>query len=567
MKQKRAILYARVSTPRQAELYSLDYQLEQERSYAESMGFEVIKEIKDNQSGRKMERDGLTEARELLTKNEADALITWKLDRLHRNFVNTMLLRDEIKRLGKELHYAQSRSKSGETAKQRLPEDIFALLAEIEADDIAERTQSGKREKVETGGKWLGLNRPPFGYKKVGHGKDAEMVIDPETAPLIQQIFEWYLYGIDGTPMTTTDIAERLTMLRVPTPQDRIPSRQHLKIRGYGEWSRATVNLILREESYTGVFYQFKWQQIDGKMRRNPNRDDWRAVTIPRVIEQPLWEGVQEKLDAARQLSKRNSTAEYLVGRRMYCQCGYKMRSFSYTRKKKRSDGTVGEYFYSHYVCPGRYSKYDAARACAMPAQKVSVIDQKAWDWVKREIADPVQLNRKLQEMKQKQQEANQGKTERLSLLEEHREQSETALKQLAILYTKKNMPEHILDDMIQSENMKLGKIKQEIARAQQDIQTPLTDEMIDGFVAFSRTFEAKLATVEATYEGKRAVIDGLDVTATLVEKDGRMFLKMACLLKPEGEEIGLQTEATSSWNNKQSLNFHPIKIETEFPI
>jgi hypothetical protein len=39
---KRAINLARVSTPRQAELYSLDYQLEQERASDAEMGFTVV---------------------------------------------------------------------------------------------------------------------------------------------------------------------------------------------------------------------------------------------------------------------------------------------------------------------------------------------------------------------------------------------------------------------------------------------------------------------------------------------------------------------------------------------
>lgn len=59
---KRAILYARVSTSRQAELYSLDFQLEQEREYAISLGFKIVAELQDDQSGRRLERDGLTDA-------------------------------------------------------------------------------------------------------------------------------------------------------------------------------------------------------------------------------------------------------------------------------------------------------------------------------------------------------------------------------------------------------------------------------------------------------------------------------------------------------------------------
>src|SRR5258706_10501306 len=152
--QKRAVLYARVSTPRQAELYSLDYQIQQEQAYVADADLHVVAELRDDQSGRKIERDGLEEACQMLERDEADVLVTWKLDRLHRNYVNSVLLRDRIRRAGKQLHYAQSRSVSGKTARERLPEDIGYIMAEIEADDIAERTSGGKRQKIEQGEKW-----------------------------------------------------------------------------------------------------------------------------------------------------------------------------------------------------------------------------------------------------------------------------------------------------------------------------------------------------------------------------------------------------------------------------
>ena len=97
MQPKRFINYARVSTPRQAELYSLKYQLEHERIYVADIGGVVVKEIEDDQSGRTLARDGLAEAMAMLETDQADALVTWKIDRLHRNYVNMVLLRDQIR--------------------------------------------------------------------------------------------------------------------------------------------------------------------------------------------------------------------------------------------------------------------------------------------------------------------------------------------------------------------------------------------------------------------------------------------------------------------------------------
>ena len=134
---KRAILYARVSTPQQAELYSLEYQLQEERAYAHSMGFTVVSELTDDQSGRKMERDNLAVAREMFARDEADVLVTWKLDRLHRSYVNTILLRSEIQKLrwrhvdldGRRIVLSRDEHKAGrKTGKSR----VIALPDEAE---------------------------------------------------------------------------------------------------------------------------------------------------------------------------------------------------------------------------------------------------------------------------------------------------------------------------------------------------------------------------------------------------------------------------------------------------
>src|SRR5690349_10083017 len=105
----RAILYARVSTPRQAELYSLIYQLDQERAYAADVNLHIVTELDEDKSGRKTDnRDKLEEALQLLEKDEADVLIVWKFDRLHRNYVNSVLMRERIRKAGKQIHYAST---------------------------------------------------------------------------------------------------------------------------------------------------------------------------------------------------------------------------------------------------------------------------------------------------------------------------------------------------------------------------------------------------------------------------------------------------------------------------
>ena len=202
--------------------------------------------------------------------------------------LNSVLLRERIRKAGKQIHYAQSKTVSGKTARERLPEDLQFILAEIDADDIAERTTQGRINKIKAG-KWLGLNKPPYGYLKVGQGKNASLIIDdyvdprgsewtddilarvslgevvPEvlvmvkegkaTACVIRWIYTWYARGFKHLPpYSSLEIADRLTELAIPSPQDLIPNRQHLKARAYAHWGRSAVHLILRQPAYSGVF-------------------------------------------------------------------------------------------------------------------------------------------------------------------------------------------------------------------------------------------------------------------------------------------------------------------------
>lgn len=547
---KRAILYARVSTTKQAELYSLDYQIAQERQYAEEMGLEVVAEFQDDQSGRKMERDGLTEARQMLSEDKADVLVVWKLDRLHRSYVNTVVLRDEIQRLGKQLYYAQSRTKSGTRAKERLPEDILALMAEIEADEIAERTAMGRRQKA-LSGKWIGLFKPPYGYTSAGIGRTKRVLVDEDQAAIVRMIFDWYVYGDEeGPALSTYDIAQKLTRLGIPTPADHLDNPTFKKKQGYGEWSRTTIYRILHETGYNGTYYQFKRKEIQGESRRNPDLDEYVAVPFPAIVDKETFDLAAEKLTNGRNLSKRNSKNELLLSRRVWCECGYKMLTNilnrTYTRK---TDGKVSDYSYRMYRCRGQ--RKDSVRACRQKAVDSDLLDNRVWEYVRTEIANPAVLERKLKELKENQEEQKAPITERLAMLNKHRETIIDELRRLALLYAKNSMPEHLLTELIEQQNHKLRLTEAEIERLEEETVEPLSDNQIADLVSFAKEFEAHLSSLEQDNEAKRFVIEGLDVKVIVKTIDNTQFLEISTLLNPQSV---LWTLDYASAGVKQSL-------------
>lgn len=452
---------------------------------------------------------------------------------------NSVLLRERIRKAGKELHYAQTHQISGKTARERLPEDIQYILAEIEADDIAERLNMGKRSAIEKGQRWVGIFKPPYGYDKVGHSHDAKMVINEEQAKVIRQIYEWYTYGDEeGKPLGVPTIANKLTALGIPTPADTIPSRQHQKRRGYAVWPTGAIYRILRENAYNGTFYHYQYKMVNGVKQVNYDQSNWRGVPVPRIVDEELFLAAQERRKNGRRLSKRSSVESHLVGRRIECECGYKMQP----NKTKRTHTLKGEKvrtYVSHvYRCPGRFAGNYRMNRCDMPQLDYQLVDDRVWEWVKEDIGNPVVLERKLREIQEGQREENRGKEENRETILKHKAELEAELKNLGSLYANPNMPKHIVDELIAEKSHALRLTTEELSKIAQELETPLTDATIQSLLLFSVAFQERLEEVEKTIEGRRTVIDGLDVTVTVLRKDGEIYLKLRSILRPHGMTI-----------------------------
>ena len=80
----RAVIYARVSSRKQAEQGDLDRQVEVLRKYAGEQGYEVVAVIKDVGSGLKENRPGLKKLFRLVTERRVDVVLVTYRDRLTR---------------------------------------------------------------------------------------------------------------------------------------------------------------------------------------------------------------------------------------------------------------------------------------------------------------------------------------------------------------------------------------------------------------------------------------------------------------------------------------------------
>lgn len=259
----RVALYTRVSTEDQAkEGFSLDAQLERLRFYAKAQGWTVAGEyVDEGHSGRTTKRPQYTR---MMDEIQAwDTLLVLKMDRIHRNSRNFMAMMDHLRKQKREFA-SVTESLDTSTAMGRFVMDIIQRIAQLESDQIGERTFIGMEQKAKQGGGSLG-KRAPFGY---AYGPDMALQPVPGEAEAVRTVFERFAAGAGKVELAGWLNAQGL--------------------RGRGgrgrpgaAWNHKTVLNVLRNRTYAGAT---AWE---GHVQ---------AATHPAIVPPELFDRVQALL-------------------------------------------------------------------------------------------------------------------------------------------------------------------------------------------------------------------------------------------------------------------------------
>jgi len=228
----RVAIYTRVSTEDQAkEGFSLDAQLDKLRSYCKAARDWAIggEYIDDGYSGRNTKRPAYTKMMEEL--EEWGVLLVIKMDRIHRNSKNFMLMMEYLKKEEKEF-VSMTESLDTSTAMGRFVMDIIQRIAQLESEQIGERVYIGMEQKAKTNGGVLGFNIP-YGYDYV----DGKLLVNEDEAKQVKNIFQMYLNGL-----SMKKIADVLNSKSIPTKQNKT-------------WGSQTVSMILKNPLYCGFLH------------------------------------------------------------------------------------------------------------------------------------------------------------------------------------------------------------------------------------------------------------------------------------------------------------------------
>lgn len=333
---KLAAIYARVSTEEQGKGFSLPTQIDACQALAQQAGYIIPAShiLRDDMSGTTLDRPGLRQLREMVTRRAIAAVIVHDPDRLSRTLGHQLLLSEELDQAGVRLLIVSHPLEKG-------PEgwlffQMRGAIAEYERAKILERLKRGKLGRAQAGYPEGGT--VPLGYRYIAGHKQGQYEIDEEEVALVRRIFQMCLEGTN-----TRAIARQLSAECILTHQDR-RGTGHKKL-APGIWSKGSVHHLLRNEVYLGRMYYNKYQRVPGlknptrrtrAIRRDPS--EWQMITIPTLIDEATFQAVQDQLQRNAALGQRRRKYEYLfLGGRLRCgRCGRVMTGFARGEDKRR---------------------------------------------------------------------------------------------------------------------------------------------------------------------------------------------------------------------------------------
>jgi site-specific DNA recombinase len=537
-----AASYARISAEKDDRDYSIPSQLEANRHYAQSRGFNLAHELSEVWTGKAQDRPEYAKVRDLVRKRAIGALIVYATDRFARKIGVGDFLLDELMRYGVELHIVAWNSYVRDTPEDRVRFNFEMTFSDFERRKIIERTQRGKREKVASG-KILGIGAPLYGYQKVGDRDELQLIPDKEQSEVVQLIFHWFV----NERLSVSQIRRKLATMSITPPgvlQDTAKEKIAQKKQRIFEhktkrdgWGPHTIYRILRNEAYCGIYWQNKTTQvlrpqeeIDAMIGRGEKPSEYKEIKLPQserapveispIIDRATWEAAQQLLDEGRKLSKSNKIHDYLMARRIKCQCGKSRTGVA----QRRPSGKIDAY----YNC---ISPQCVGGRCDYVCERADDVDYTVWEFVKELLLDPKRLLMEHEEQKERQQTENAALYEDITHLETRIEQAQQRLRrtldhlddaeakgdsdEIAHYQGRRDEIKGLLNDLREERDTLTRKVTQSV----------IPEDVIRSLAQMGEEYGDLLNDPTLSFEFKRGIVDDLQLTTITTIENGQKFL------------------------------------------
>lgn len=294
---KRAIGYPRVSSDEQAQDgFGLGVQEDQIRELIRARGWDLQEIIKDDFTGRTLDRPGFARVRQLAGARAFDVLVVARVDRLARRSYLRRLAEVELEQNGVEVVYATQHFDNNATG--RFQKGVMSEVAELESELIAERTYGGRVQKAQgkNGVAAMPVGCKLFGYRQISraeataipeyYGRSGELLIVPKKEAFMREMFERAAAG--------------QSLRSLAAWADTVQPKK-------GAWSATTIRNLLRNPAYYGLaaFGRRKITELQKLTKSGANlrtkqewrpEEEWVRVPCPAIVSRALWDQVQDRL-------------------------------------------------------------------------------------------------------------------------------------------------------------------------------------------------------------------------------------------------------------------------------
>lgn len=264
------------------------------------------------------DRPVLSDLRRRIKAREYKALLVYSTDRLARDPIHLALILEECQRAACELVFVSEPLEDSPEGELILY--IKGYAAKIERLRIKDRMARG-RNAIIAAGKLTCQGNAPYGF--LYDLANRVRVIDPQTAPVVRDIFRWTLEGLSAR-----QIRDRLRTMRLPSPAQYAGKKFK---RGDPVWNISAVARILGDESYTGVTYVNKTKTTETRVKATgkyaqtwKDKADWKKMpdgVTPAIIERTTFDAARKKVFSHMRKSDytRNSIRPVLLRGLVFC--------------------------------------------------------------------------------------------------------------------------------------------------------------------------------------------------------------------------------------------------------